>query len=46
MGKLKEISGNTRAVLDKLKGIKADLVRGDDAWQDWDFSKLLRALKT
>ena len=27
LGKLREVSGNVRAVLDKLKGIKADLVR-------------------
>ena len=27
LGKLREVSGNVRAVLDKLNGIKADLVR-------------------
>ena len=45
LGKLKEVSGNVRAVLDKLKGIKADLVRGKSGWQDWDFLHLLQALK-
>ena len=28
LGRLKDVSGNTRSVLDRLKGIKADLVRG------------------
>ena len=30
LGKLREVSGNVRAVLDKLKGIKADLVQAQD----------------
>ena len=37
LGKLREISGNMRAVLDKLKGIKEDLVWGHKGWRDWDF---------
>ena len=45
LGKLREVSGNVRAVLDKLKGIKANLVRGQDGWQEWDFSQLLQAIK-
>ena len=45
LGKLREVSGNVRAVLDKLKGIKAELVRGQDGWQEWDFSQLLQAIK-
>ena len=45
LGKLREVSGNVKAVLDKLKGIKADLVRGQDGWQEWDFSQLLQAIK-
>ena len=45
LGKLREVSGNVRAVLVKLKRIKADLVRGQDGWQEWDFSQLLRAIK-
>ena len=40
------MSGNTRSVLDKLKGIKADLVRGHEDWQNWDFPRLIKALKT
>lgn len=45
LGKLKDVAGNVRAVLDKLKGIKADLVRGHESWQDWNFAQLLQALK-
>ena len=44
MGKLKEISGYTRATLDKLEGIRADLVRLDDDWQQWGFPHLVAAL--
>ena len=43
---MKDVSGNTRSVLDKLKGIKADLVRGHEDWQNWDFPRLIKALKT
>ena len=46
LGKLEDVSGNTRSVLDKLKGIKADLVRGHEDWQNWDFPQLIKALKT
>ena len=45
LGKLREVSRNVRAVLDKLKGIKADLVRGEEGWRDWDFGQLLQAIK-
>ena len=41
MGKLREISGYTRATLDKLEGIRADLVRLDDEWQLWGFPQLV-----
>ena len=34
-----------RAVLDKLKGIKGDLVRGHTGWRDWDFGQLIQAIK-
>ena len=40
------MSGNTRSVLNKLKRIKADLVRGHKVWQNWDFPRLIKALKT
>ena len=45
LGKLGDVTGNTRAVLDKLRGIKMDLVRGQDGWQEWDFPQLVQALK-
>lgn len=45
LGKLERVNGMTRSVIEKLKGIKADLVRGEDGWQDWDFSRLVVALK-
>ena len=44
LGKLKEISGYTRLTLDKLEGIRADLVRLDVMWQEWGFPKLVEAL--
>ena len=34
LGKLKEINGYVRSTLDKLPGIRADLVRLDDSWQE------------
>ena len=33
-GKLGEIKGQGRAAVDKLEGVRADLVRTDDNWQD------------
>ena len=45
LGKLERVNGMARSVLEKLKGVKADLVRGDESWQDWDLPQLLVALK-
>lgn len=45
LGKLQDVKGNVRCVIDKLKGIKADLVRGQSGWQEWDFTQLVKALK-
>ena len=45
LGKIERVNGMTRSVLDKLKGIKADLLRGQDNWQDWDLPRLTQALK-
>ena len=42
--RLGEVKGNVRSTLDKLKGVKADLVRGNEGWRDWDFKDLLREL--
>ena len=44
-GKLRDVAGNVRAVLDKLKGIKSGLVRGHEGWQEWNFRQLLQAIK-
>ena len=45
MNRLKEINGYMRLTLDKLPGIRADLVRLDDKWQEWDFAKLVDSLR-
>jgi len=45
MGKEKEIRGYVRLTLDKLPGIRADLVRLDDEWQEWGFPQLVEALR-
>ena len=44
MGILKEIKCYIRLTLDKLPGIKYDLVRTDGKWQDWDFETLTKEL--
>ena len=44
LGKL-DVAGNTRAVQDKLRGIKTDLVQGQDGWQEWDFAQFVQALR-
>ena len=46
MGKLKEINGYVRLTFDKLQGIKADLVRMDNGWQEWKFQQLVKALES
>ena len=45
MPKLRDIKGFMRLTLDKLPGIKADLVRLDDEWPEWDFPKLVESLR-
>ena len=46
MGKLSEVNGNVSLTIDKLSGIRGDLVRNDGDWQTWDFLKLCDALKS
>ena len=46
LGKLSECWGLVRSVLNKLKGIKADLVRGQTEWQTLGFPELVKALQT
>ena len=45
LGKLKDVTGNARSVLDKLKGVEVDLVREEIDWQDWDFPRLIKAFE-
>ena len=45
IGKLDLISGNVSMTLDKLSGIRGDLVRTDLEWETWDFRNLTEALK-
>ena len=44
-GRLADVKGNVRCTLDKLKGIKANLVRGNEGWKDWGFKHLLTELQ-
>ena len=39
LGRLADVKGNV------IKGIKADLVRGNEGWKDWGFKDLLTELK-
>ena len=43
--KLKEINAYVRLTLDKLRGMRVDLERTDDNWQDWKFPQLVEALE-
>ena len=45
LGRLKEIAGYVQMTLDKLEGIRGDLVRTDDDRQEWDFPQLVEALR-
>ena len=45
LGKIEQVNGMTRSVLDKLKGIKSDLLKGQDGWQEWNLPSLLLAMK-
>ena len=45
MGKIKEMNGYVKVTLDKLLGIRADLVRNDDNWQNQKFQQLVESLE-
>ena len=45
MGKLGEVNGYVRMTLNKLEGIRGDLVRTDDDWLEWKFNQLVEALR-
>ncbi len=38
------INGNVSMTLEKLSGIRGDLVRADPDWEAWDFVKLVESL--
>ena len=46
MGKLSQVNGNVALTIDKLSGIRGDLVRNDDNWQDWNFVQFCDALRS
>ena len=45
MGKLGEVNGYVRMTLNKLEGIRGDLMRTDDDWQEWRFPQLVEVLR-
>ena len=45
LGKLKEVNGYVRMSINKLPGIRGDLIRTDENWQEWDFPKFVYALQ-
>jgi len=45
LGKTSECKALVRGILNKLPGIKAELVQGKPDWQTWDFTQLINALR-
>ena len=45
LNKLEQVNGATLMTLDKLPGIRGDLVRTDPEWEKWDFAKLSEAIR-
>ena len=45
LGKLSQCLSMVRGIIDKLPGIKAELVTNQAGWQDWGFAELLKALE-
>ncbi|XP_022804811.1 uncharacterized protein LOC111342037 [Stylophora pistillata] len=45
MGKMRDLNGYVRMTIDKLPGIRGDLVRTDDSWREWNFPKLVGELR-
>ena len=45
LGKLEQVAGNVRMTLDKLVGIRADLIRTEKDWKNWTFTELVEALR-
>ena len=45
MGKLEQVNGYVAMTLDKLPGIRGDLLRTDPSWENRTFDKLMEALR-
>ena len=45
LGKLKDVNGYVRMSIEKLEGIRGDLVTTDDDWREWDLTKFVDALR-
>ena len=45
MGKVESVNGYVRMVLDRLPGIRSELVRDDDDWHEWKFPDLVASLR-
>ena len=45
MNKLRQVHGNVSMTLDKLPGIRGDLVRTDPNWEKWTFAELSEAIR-
>ena len=45
LGKLGDVAGNVRLTLDKLEGIRGDLIRTEENWNQWTFKELVEALR-
>ena len=45
MRKITEMNGYVTVTLDKLQGIRADLVRNDDNQQDWKFQQIVETIE-
>ena len=45
LGKLRKVNGYVRMTVDKLEGVRGDLVRTDDAWRDYDLPDFVEALR-
>ena len=45
LGKSSDCKALVRGVLNKLPGIKAELVQGKPDWKTWDFTQLINALR-
>ena len=43
MGKLNQVNRNVSMTLDKLPGIRGELVRTNHSWESWNFLKLCEA---